>query len=164
MIREIEWLIYCGIIGRSHLYLDGNKRNMVASRRTYYIDCGIANYIAIKAKLTDSDREGLLTETFTYSELLRLCKKKYSDKVVNESLPCFSVYENYELDFMLFDKDNKAYGIEVKTNTGDPKSLKDYLDKGLVDKGIVAKMTTGGHGEKFDTIPIYTVGARFPYK
>ena len=64
---------------------------------------------------------------------------------------------------MVVGTDNVVYGIEVKTTNGDPTSLRVFVDKGFVDKGIVAKMTKGGHGEKFDTIPIYTVGCRFPY-
>lgn len=60
--------------------------------------------------------------------------------------------------------DNMIFGIEVKANKGNPKSLKVYIDKSLVDKGILAEIISGGHGENFDTIPIYTVGARFPYR
>lgn len=33
----------------------------------------------------------------------------------------------------------------------------------LMERGIVVKPTKGGHGDKFDTIPIYMVGCRFPY-
>ena len=65
---------------------------------------------------------------------------------------------------MVLDTNNVIYGIEVKTTKGNPKSLKVFLDKSLVDKGIVAKLTKGGRGEAFDTIPIYTVGCRFPYE
>lgn len=67
------------------------------------------------------------------------------------------------MDFMILGKDNTIYGLEVKTNTGAPASLKVFIDKKLVDRGIVAKKTTGGHSEQFDTIPIYMVGVRFPY-
>lgn len=44
------------------------------------------------------------------------------------------------------------------------RSLKVFIDKKLVDKGIVAKDTKGRHGDRFDTIPVYTVGCRFPYE
>lgn len=108
-----------------------------------------------------SDTEEFLTETFAYSELYRLCKRAIDKRVVNEKLPCYSIYGEYELDFMMLDVNNKAYGIEVK---GNPKSLAVYLDKKLIDRGIVANRTQGGHGKQFDTIPIYTVGARFPYE
>ena len=67
------------------------------------------------------------------------------------------------MDFMILGKDNTIYGLEVKTNTGAPASLKVFIDKKLVDRGIVAKNTTGGHSDQFDTIPIYMVGVRFPY-
>ena len=56
------------------------------------------------------------------------------------------------------------YGIEVKTRGGNPLSLKVFIDNHLIDKGIVAKPTPGGHGDRFDTIPIYAVGCRFPYR
>ena len=76
---------------------------------------------------------------------------------------CYSTYGNFELDFMLADRNKTVYGIEVKTKDGEPKSLKVYIDKNFIDRGIVAKPAKGGHGDKFDTIPIYTVGCRFPY-
>lgn len=164
VLKAIEWLIYSGIIGRSSLYVNGDRRNISPSRRTYYLDCGVANYASKLAALPESDKDGLLTETFAYSELLRLFKKQLNQRHVSGTIPCFSTYGDYELDFMIPDADELVYGIEVKTNSGDPKSLKTFLDKKLVDKGIVAKKTIGGHGEKFDTIPIYTVGVRFPYK
>lgn len=88
----------------------------------------------------------------------------YSKCRVKEDEVCFSVYDKYELDFMLADKDNTIYGIEVKAKDTTPKSLKVFIDKRLVDKGIVAKQTQGGHGDAFDTIPIFAVGCRFPYK
>ena len=76
----------------------------------------------------------------------------------------FSVYGNYELDFMIVDKNNNAIGIEIKTQNGTHKSLNVYLDKKLINRGIVAKPGSGGHSEKFDTIPIFAVGCRYPYK
>lgn len=93
----------------------------------------------------------------------KLYKKRYSKKLVKGDIPCFSVFGSHELDFMVVGKDNTVYGIEVKTVTGDPKSLKVFIDRRLADKGIAAKSTKGGHGDKFDTIPVYTVGCRFPY-
>ena len=105
----------------------------------------------------------MITETFVYNELHRLFKVPYTDLKVIESEVCYSTYGNYELDFMLADRNKTVYGIEVKTKDGEPKSLKVYIDKNFVDRGIVVKPTKGGHGDKFDTIPIYTVGCRFPY-
>lgn len=161
--RAIQWLIYSGIIGVEGLYLDGDRLNFLSSRRMYYLDCGLANYIANLAGIPADALEGLLTETFAYAELNRLYKRPYSEMLVKGDIPCFSTYGEYELDFMVMDASNTVYGIEVKTKSGDPKSLKIYIDKKLIDKGIVAKRTIGGHGEKYDSIPIYAVGARFPY-
>lgn len=56
------------------------------------------------------------------------------------------------------------YGIEAKTAKGNPLPLRVFIDKHYIDRGIVVKPTAGGHGDKFDTIPIYTVGCRFPYE
>ena len=75
----------------------------------------------------------------------------------------FATFENYELDFLLKDSEH-TYGIEVKTsNSTNPISLNVYLDKGFIDEGYMAGITRGGIREKIKTIPIYTVGVRFPY-
>lgn len=37
------------------------------------------------------------------------------------------------------------------------------LYSGMIDKGFKAAPTVGGHGERFDTIPVYLVGVGFPY-
>lgn len=161
--RAIQWLIYSGILGEYNLCNNGNINDIQLARRLYYMDCGIANYIARQTGIVESNIEGMLTETFVYSELNRLYNEKSSKRKVKGKVPCFSVLNNYELDFMLLSSKNIIYGIEVKTNTGDPKSLKVFVDKKLVNKGIVAKKTKGGHNDKFDTIPIFAVGARFPY-
>ena len=39
------------------------------------IDCGIANYIARKIVVNPSNIEGMITETFAYDELYRVCVK-----------------------------------------------------------------------------------------
>lgn len=161
--RVIQWLIYSGILGECNLCNNGDINDIQPACRLYYMDCGIANYIARQTGIVESNIEGMLTETFVYSELNRLYNEKSSKRKVKEKVPCFSVLNNYELDFMLLSSKNIIYGIEVKTNTGDPKSLKIFVDKKLVNKGIVAKKTKGGHNDKFDTIPIFAVGARFPY-
>lgn len=52
---------------------------------------------------------------------------------------------NKTVGFIVVGKDGVKYGIEVKTNKGNIKSLKVFLDKKLIDKGIVAKATYGGY-------------------
>ena len=64
----------------------------------------------------------------------------------------------------MVDKLDKKIGIEVKTGNNRARSLEYYKEKGLIDKGIKAAMSTGGEGMIFRTIPIYTVGCRFPYE
>lgn len=162
--NAIMWLKYAGILSVCNLAVQGDIRDISYSRRTYFSDCGIVSYLASKSTLAKSSLAGVITETFVYNELHRLFKIPYKERKVVEDEVCYATYGVYELDFMVADKENVVYGIEVKTKTGEPNSLKVFIKKGLVDRGIVAKPTKGGHGEQFDTIPIYTVGCRFPYK
>lgn len=162
--NAISWIIKSGIIGLCSLANDGDIRDIIESRRMYFLDCGITSFLCKKYRIENTNAIGLLSETFVFNELNRLFKEKFDKrKVLNDNV-CFSVLGDYELDFMVQDKDGVVYGIEVKTKSGEPTSLKVFLKKRLVDKGVVAKHTKGGHGSDFDTIPIYTVGCRFPYK
>lgn len=161
--NAISWIISSGIIGLCSLANSGNIKDVVEARRMYFLDCGVTSYLCKKYRVENTNAVGLLSETFVYNELNRLFKEKFSKrKVLNDSV-CFSVLGTYELDFMIQDINGVIYGIEAKTKSGDPKSLRVFLTKKLIDKGIVAKFTKGGHGNNFDTIPIYTVGCRFPY-
>lgn len=159
----VMWLKYCSIIGCCHLASNGNINDIQYDRRIYFMDCGIASYIAGGTTLPQGTLEGLITETFVFNELYRLFHTFHEHPVVKGFL-CFSIYNQYELDFMLTASDNIIYGLEVKTTAGNPRSLKMFIDRRFVDKGIVAKRTRGGHGDVFDTIPIFAVGARFPYR
>jgi hypothetical protein len=164
--NAVTWLIRCNMIATCDMVEGKDFLNKRPNRRMYFMDCGIASYIMGNLALSDSSKKGLIAETFAFCELNRLFYTDISTRKVKDKL-CFSIYSQYELDFMLVGKgegiENTIFGIEVKANRGEPKSLKVYIDKRLVDKGILAEITQGGHGEKFDTIPIYTVGARFPY-
>lgn len=161
--NALVWLKYSGIIDTCNLARDGKLSEQSAARKLYFQDCGIAAYLAKNSGAADSILNGILTETFVFNELQRLFTVDYTQRKVKNRLH-YGTYGSYELDFMLMDTDDTVYGIEVKTATGDPKSLKIFIEKRLVDRGIVAKPTQGGHAERFDTIPIYTVGCRFPYK
>jgi hypothetical protein len=162
--NAVIWLEYAGIISLCNLAVDGDMRKISEGRRAYFSDCGIVSYLASKSMIDQSSLTGLITETFVYNELHRLFKVPYNELKVREDEVCFSTYGAHELDFMIADKSKIVYGIEVKTKTGEPKSLRVYINKGLIDKGIVAKPSKGNHGDYYDTIPIYTVGCRFPYK
>lgn len=159
----VVWLKYTGILGTCSLAVNGDMTKIVPDRRMYYADCGIASYLAGRYRIDRTALTGLLAETFVYNELHRLFKVPYTRCKVKEDEVCFSVYEQYELDFMIVDKRDVIYGIEVKANDSNPKSLKVFIDRRFVDRGIVAKTTNGGHGDQFDTIPIYVAGCRFPY-
>lgn len=163
VVNAIIWLRYAGILGMCNLAYDGDMRNILPDCRMYFADCGVASYVAGNSLIDQSSLAGIITETFVYNELHRLFKKPYSERKVIEDEVCFSILGENELDFMIADKNKVIYGIEVKTNSGEPKSLKVFIRKGLVDKGIVAKHSKGGRGTQFDTIPVYTVGCRFPY-
>ena len=161
--NAIMWLQYTGIISTCDLAEKGDIRNIIPSRRMYFSDCGLASYLAGKSVLTESALTGLVTETFIFNELYRLFKIRYSKRVVRGDNVCFSIFEDYELDFMIMSKDRLVYGIEGKTKKGKPNSLKFFISKHFVDKGIKAMLTIGGRGDAFNTIPVYTVGCRFPY-
>lgn len=161
--NTITWLTYTGILSTCDIAINGDIKRIGKSRRLYFSDCGLVSYLAKKAIIDKSALEGILTETFVFCELKNLFKvNSLKRKVLGDNI-CFSIYEKNELDFMLVDLNNIIYGIEVKTTKGNPLSLKVFIDKHFINKGIVAKPTYGGHGNKFDTIPIYTVGCRFPY-
>ncbi len=161
--NAIMWLIYSGIIGECGCYVDGELLEYRPARRLYYMDCGIAGYLGAETGMERGTIEGILTETFVYAELHRLYTARYMKKKVKGDTPSFSILGPNELDFLVFDKENKSYGIEVKTTDGAPKSLRVYRDKKLLDRAIVAKRTNGGQDGGIDTIPVFAVGSRFPY-
>lgn len=156
----LAWLKYSKIIGSCDLYNQGNVNDLLSERRFYFMDCGIASYIAALTPIRNEAVEGAIAENFVYSELYRL----YKSNQLKGDKPCCSVYGNYELDFMLVDKDDKRYGIEVKATRSDKHESLDYfMNKKFVDEAYLAEITRGGVGRNVRTIPIYTVGCRFPY-
>ena len=165
--NAITWLMACNMVGSCSMVEKNDFNNTKQPyRRMYIMDCGIASYLMGRLTIEESDRRGLIAETFVFSELNRLFNSDETRRKVKGEL-CFSIYNKYELDFMLVGKgrdiEDKVFGIEVKAKKGSHVSLNVYIEQGFVDKGILAEITQGGHGQDFDTIPIYTVGARFPY-
>lgn len=161
--RAINWLKYSKIIGGCNLYVNGDKLNIQYDRRFYFMDCGLMNYISTLTELDNATIQGLLAENFVYTELYRLYKKHE----LKGDKPSYSTYNSYELDFMLVDKNDKTYGIEVKSsNSNKFKSIEEYSNKGLIDEAYVVEITRGGKSTKhknLSKIPIYAVGCRFPY-
>ena len=137
--------------------------DVISSRRAYFTDPGIANYVSSLAAVPKASIEGLLTETFAYTELSRLYQTSAGKRLVKGNKPCFSTCGDYEIDFLIVDQQDRRYGIEVKTSRNRARSLEFYKEKGLVDQAILAYPGRGGHGERMDTIPIYMVGQGFPY-
>lgn len=124
------------------------------------MDCGIANCIAGLTPVDNRTVTGILTENFAYTELYRV----YQSDLVKGDKPCCSVYQEYELDFMVVDREDRKYGIEIKsTDSDEPVSLQIYLEHHMVDEGYLAGKTRGGIRKDLYSIPIYTVGCRFPY-
>lgn len=162
--KSLLWLVYSKVIGQCDLYVDGDLTNLLPARRFYYLDCGIASYIGNTTGIDKATIEGILTETFAYSELYRLYINTYSLDKVKGNNPSFSMVGDYELDFMILGTDDNIYGIEVKTKAGETKSLKEFIKRGLITKGIIAKKTMGSNEGKANSIPIWAVGCRFPYK
>lgn len=156
----VSWLKYSKILGGCDLYNQGNVMDLLSERRMYFMDCGIASYVA---QLTAIDKEtikGMIAETFVYNELYRL----YKTGVLKGDKPCCSVVGDFELDFMLVDKNDVKYGIEVKaTSSTHTKSISYCIDRGVIDRAYLAEITHGDENKTVKRIPIYTVGCRFPY-
>lgn len=153
-----SWLLYSGIIGYCDLYNNGEVTDVVSNRRAYFVDCGIANYISTMVAVPKDTLEGLFTENFVYTELNRHYQKSVSKRKVRGDKPCFSVCGDYELDFVVVDTDYVRTGIEVKASDNRAKSLEFFKEKGLIDRAVRVLPAIGGHGQKFDSVPIYLVG------
>lgn len=158
-----SWLLYSGIIGYCDLYNNGDVTDVISNRRAYFADSGIANYISDMVTVPKDAIEGMLTETFAYTELNRLYQMSVGKKPVRGDKPCFSICGDYELDFVVVDKNDVKFGLEIKTGNGRAKSLEYFRDKGMINRGVKAALSRGGVGERFDTIPAYAIGCRFPY-
>lgn len=158
-----SWLLYSGIIGYCDLYNNGVVADVVSNRRAYFADTGIASYISSLVTVPKDAIEGMLTETFAYTELNRLYQMSVRNKQVRGDKPCFSTCGDYELDFLVVDQEDRRIGIEVKTGNNRAKSLEFFKERGMVDHAVRAGLSTGGQGERLDTIPVYTIGSRFPY-
>lgn len=157
----ISWLKFSKILGGCDLYNQGNVADLLSERRFYFMDCGIAMYLAQQTPLSNETVEGILAENFVYTELYRV----YKENRLKGDKPCCSVYNEFELDFMLVDRNDKRYGIEVKSeNSAKHRSLDKYLENEFIDEAYLAEITRGGIGRQIRSIPIYTVGCRFPYE
>ncbi len=157
----VSWLKFSKILGSCDLYNQGRVADLLSERRFYFMDCGIARYLAQHTPLNNETVEGILAENFVYTELYRV----YKENKLKGDRPCCSVYKEFELDFMLVDKNDRRYGIEVKSEkSGKHRSLDKYLDCDFIDEAYLAQITRGGLGRQVRSIPIYTAGCRFPYE
>ena len=158
--RAVTWLKYSKILGSCDLYNQGKVTDLLNERRFYFMDCGIATYNSRTTPIDNETIRGIIAENFVYTELYRVYKKG----ILKGDKPCCSVCGNYELDFMLVDRNDKKYGIEVKSKSSSKHaSLDYYLKEKFIDVAYLAEISRGGIGKTIKTIPIYTVGCRFPY-
>lgn len=158
--NAVSWLVYSHILGSCNLYNQGETSQLLPDRRFYFMDCGIAHCISRMTSVDNAAVRGILTENFAYTELYRL----YQTNLVKEDKPCCSVYNNNELDFMIVDRNDVRYGIEIKSSDSkEPASLLVYLGHRKIDKAYIAGKTRGGIRKEIYSIPIYAVGCRFPY-
>lgn len=157
------WLYYSGVLDYCDLYNNGDVTDVISNRRAYIADCGLAYYIADQVTIPRNVIEGMLTETFAYTELNRLYKKTIDKKTVRGDKPCFSICGDHELDFVVVDKQDKRFGIEIKTGNNQARSLAFFREKGMIDTAVKAGLVRGGITEAIQTIPVYMVGCRFPY-
>ena len=152
-------------MGYCDLYNNGDVSQLLQARRLYFRDCGLLSYLVRLHGVDVASAKGLLAETFVYNELYRLHKKAVP--IVANSVPCCSVKNQYELDFLLVEcLTGRKFGIEVKRKkVTAPKSLSYYEENGLIDVAVVAERTRGGKSENKNSIriPIYTVAEKFPY-
>ncbi len=166
-INIIYWFKQAGILGFCDDYNSDVNTNKFDSK-IYILDCGLASIIYCRMKCSNIEKQGSLTEIFAFSELCRLCTAPSDVKVVYEDSPCFIRSDVDELDFVLTDKCGMTYGIGVKETVdaglNTHKSLVDFLKDGKIDTAVFARETSGGMSSRMTTVPIYTVGARFPYK
>ena len=178
VLEAVDWIKRSGLLGVCDLANNGKLDSLVGNRRFYFVDCGLMAYLGMDSGVSINSLEGILTETFVYSELYKLHIIKVirspnedtSGKVKEARLkkprisrPAFAVLDKYELDFMENDIYGKIYGIEVKTSKSSTKSLDEFMKRNLIDIGVRAEKTFGGRVGNLLTIPIYTVGCRFPY-
>lgn len=152
--KLIDTLKINGIIDYSHC----NKIAGVAKElKVYFLDSGMLNAIIRKCSAGKSRKVGFMTENFVYVELYSICKNGR----FFEEVPYFSLYKNYEVDFMLTDKiKNETYIFEVKTsgNNYSAKSFDFYLNERLVDYGLKCMDTdTVIHNENRCILPVYNV-------
>lgn len=165
--QVVTWLIQCNMLDACSMRNGNNFSNKWLNSRMYFMDCGIASYIMNSMALGESEKRDMLTETFVFCELNRLFYENIHNRKVKASL-CFSIDDKCELDFMFVgsggDIDNVVFGIEIKSGRESHDTLTAYIESEIIDKDIFAELDHGRCGKNFDTIPVYTVGARFPYR
>lgn len=160
--NAISWLYNNGMLQGCGVFYDGDIEKPGEICRFYFSDVGLANYIASKSTFDTTNLQGLLAETFVCCELRKLCGRQ-GGKIKTDT-PFFSVCQQYELDFLLVTEHNKRYGVEVKSKHGaNPKSLLYFKEHDKIDYAVVAEITRGGVGQKYNSIPIYAVATAFPY-
>ena len=90
--RAVSWLVDSDILGACDLY-DGELKDILSSRKLYFMDCGIAYYMSgITKGVEQSNIEGILSENFAYCEFIKLYHKRYGSAKVIGHNPCVLWY------------------------------------------------------------------------
>lgn len=159
--RAVSWLYSSHIIGTVNSY-NPELSHVVHDQRSYFCDLGVLNVALSQVVASSDSKEGLITETFAFNEL----KRHWVTGEFYGLPPAFALYGNYELDFVVPDKDAQCFyfGVEVKKGNAETKSLDVFTKKKFVKRGIIAGNTRGGITEKgYFHIPVYMVGLGYPY-
>lgn len=142
-LYKSKMLKYCG------KSIECNMNDIMENQRGYFNDLGVTNYLLTLARVSTSDRIGILHESFVFECLER--NYIYS--------PAFATLGNGELDFIhLSYNDNKIYGIEVKAGNNSGKTITQALNKGKINYALYVKGNSyGGLNDKGTTItiPVY---------
>lgn len=145
----MSWLYKSKMIKYCGKAIECNMSDIIENQRGYFNDLGITNYLLTLARVSTSDRAGILHESFVFDCLER--NFIYS--------PAFATLGNGELDFIhLSYNDNKIYGIEVKAGNNVGKTITQALSKGKINYALYVKGDSyGGINDKGTTItiPIY---------
>lgn len=161
--EAFSWLYSCRLIDGCDQMTECDQIQTVPFKRAYFRDVGFLNAVYSKFNADKSNKIDLLTETFVYNEILRKYNIYNEDGLIGER-PYFATYKNnkYELDFVIVTKDNKTYGIEVKSGNAAFESLKIMIRDHKIDFAILAERTMDGGTSEYKKVPIYLIGDRFP--
>ena len=151
-INALKWLEECRIVGMAYIY-DTLGKVMVASNKYlfYFRDMGLLTQLARDlTSVAPSDIAGMIAENFVYLHLRNATDPSFSQRHVGSYRGSLG-----QIDFIIHNKNQRRFGLEVKHGSGSTKSGNKALEKGEIDYLIRIQDTYGSIGEKQATIPIF---------